>query len=460
MVPLDLSLGGDNTVMVITGPNAGGKTVAIKTVGLLLLMALSGIPVPADSSSSLPLVSGLLLDIGDEQSIENSLSTFSAHISNISQIMKEADPRTIILMDELGTGTDPVEGAAIACAVLRDLSQKGSLVLATTHLTEIVGFAHRTEGMINTSMDFDRETLTPLYRLRVGEPGQSHALEIAKRYGLPETIVNFAKEMLGDMKVEFYDLLAELKQKRLRYEAMLDAVQRQKAEVEERERLAAERLAGVENQKLEVMERAYREAKDIISETKREMYALIEEARREKGRAAMRKVIRVQQQVEDKLMQFQGPSLSIDEISEGNTVFVRSVGYDATVLRVDKRHNRLKVKAGTMDLEVPVTDVGPKSGRSPEIAAAADRRDEEREMTVSQLNLIGMRVDEALSQLEPFLNHTSLAGLKEITVIHGLGTGALLRAVRDHLNRHPLVERFRRGELSEGGDGVTIVTLK
>ncbi len=203
VVPLTLELGGDSTVMVITGVNAGGKTIALKTTGLLLLMALSGMPVPADSASSFPLYDSLLVDIGDEQSIESSLSTFSAHISRITHIINQADEKTLVLMDELGTSTDPVEGAAIACAVLKNLQDKGALVMATTHLTEIKGFVHRTEGMVNASMEFDQKTLTPLYRLRMGEPGQSHAIDIARQYGLPEPILESAQRLLTGREERF-----------------------------------------------------------------------------------------------------------------------------------------------------------------------------------------------------------------------------------------------------------------
>ncbi len=218
VVPLNLELGTETTVMVITGVNAGGKTIALKTSGLLLLMALSGMPVPADSASRFPLVDGLLADIGDEQSIESSLSTFSAHIQRITGIIDQADEKTLVLMDELGTSTDPVEGAAIACAVLKDLQDKGALVMATTHLTEIKGFVHRSEGMVNASMEFDQKTLTPLYRLRMGEPGQSHALEIARQYGLPETILETAHKLLSGREEGFEQLVADLNLKRREYE--------------------------------------------------------------------------------------------------------------------------------------------------------------------------------------------------------------------------------------------------
>src|SRR5512135_1574142 len=237
VVPLDVGLGDDNTVMVITGSNAGGKTIAIKTIGLLLIMALSGMPVPASSASAFPLVHRLLVDIGDEQSIEHSLSTFSAHVANISKILKAADQMSLVLIDELGTGTDPEEGGALACAVLKELRESHALVFATTHLSDIKGYVHRTAGMLNASMEFDQKSLTPLYKLRIGEPGQSHALETARRYGLPESIIDSAKAMLGGVKLEFDNLIADLNRKRTDYEAGLAELERQKAALNEKKRL-------------------------------------------------------------------------------------------------------------------------------------------------------------------------------------------------------------------------------
>jgi len=365
-VPLDLRLGSDNTVMVITGPNAGGKTVAIKTVGLLLLMALSGMPVPADSSSTFPLVNEILVDIGDEQSIESSLSTFSAHVSNISKILKRTDSRSIILMDELGTGTDPVQGAAIACAVLKDLKEKGSLILATTHLTDIVAFIHKTKKMVNASMEFDQQTLAPLYRLKEGEPGQSHALEIARTYGLPDSIIDFAKVMVGNMKVEFHELVSELKEKSARYEEALDELKRQRTGIEEKETLLKERLTEVEIKKREILEKGYKEAQDIVSNTKRQIYAILEEAKREKKRNALKRLEKTQQQIDKKLREFhKEPSLSLEEIKKGDVVFVKSIGYDATVIKIDRKHNRLWVRAGSRDVDVPISYIGPKKGKFP-----------------------------------------------------------------------------------------------
>ena len=466
VVPLTITLGGDDTVMVITGSNAGGKTIAIKTIGLLLCMALSGMPVPADSSCSFPLVHGLLIDMGDEQSIENNLSTFSAHVENISAILKGAGQGTLALIDELGTGTDPVEGAALACAVLKELKGSRALVFATTHLTDIKGFVHRTGGMLNASMEFDNSTFTPLYRLRIGEPGQSHALEIARKYGLPDSIIDSAKGMLGGVKVEFDNLIADLNEKRARYERELDDLHKRKAELEAKSRLLGTMLAEAEEKQKEMLAKAYGDAAEVVASVKREMYALLEEAKkkeREKGREAIRQAERMQEEVTAKLREYEGTADSVpplSEIKEGDVVFVRSLGYDAPVVEVSLRHNRLRVRAGGKDVEVPAGDIG--AGRGKPVQEKSDRTFQQGradEAVESRINLVGARVDEALSRVEPFLNHAALDGLSEVVIIHGLGAGILMRAVREHLDGHPLVKTFRSGEQKEGGSGVTIVTL-
>jgi DNA mismatch repair protein MutS2 len=460
VVPLSLELGGKNRVMVITGPNAGGKTISIKTAGLLLSMALSGIPVPCDSSSTFPLVNEILVDIGDEQSIENSLSTFSAHIANISEILAKADSNTIVLLDELGTGTDPVQGAAIACAVLNSLKKKEALVFSTTHIIDIVGFVHKTEGMVNASMEFDQETLSPLYRLKVGEPGQSYALEIAKRYGMPDDTLSSAKEMLGSMKVEFHDLVTGMKEKRMQYEEALIKVQGYKKELEGKDRLLGERLAEAENQKREILRSAHEEAEKIILDTKRQVNVILEEAKREKSHEAKKRLIKEEQKVKERLKEYSTePTLSIEEIKKGDVVFVKSIGYDAEVLAIDTKHNHLRVKVGSKDIELPISDIRRSKGKYPEKEEKGYTIDREEEI-LFQLNIVGQRVDAAISQLEPFLNHASIEDIREVTIIHGVGTGTLLKAVRNYLKGHPLVEEFRKGELSEGGNGVTVVKMK
>ncbi|MDA8214450.1 MAG: endonuclease MutS2 [Nitrospiraceae bacterium] len=465
IVPVDVRLGGDNTVMVITGPNAGGKTITIKTIGLLLVMALSGMPVPADSSSSIPLIRNLLVDIGDQQSIENNLSTFSAHVSNISEILKSADSETITLIDELGTGTDPDEGAALACAVLKELKNKGALVFATTHLTGIKGFVHKTEGMLNASMEFDQKTLTPLYQLRVGEPGQSHALETAKRYGLPESIIESAKDILGVRKIEMDSLIYDLNEKRRQYEKALNELQLQQSEMEKKERLFAEKLSEAESCQNEILSNSYKEASEIILNTKREMHALVDELKK-KGKDKFREVLKhvesIQESVSEKIRELDKSNKSapsIDELKEGDIVFIRTIGHDASIIKINRKDNCLRVRAGSIEMEVPLSEVGFKKDLSAEVEKGGIQVERLDEAVPSEINIVGLRVDEALSRLEPFLNHASLSGFSEITIIHGVGAGILSRAVREYLTGHPLVKNFRSGTQTEGGAGVTIVSM-
>ncbi len=461
-VPLDLALGETHgSTMVITGPNAGGKTIAIKTVGLLLLLAMSGIPIPADPSSTFPLAGGLLVDMGDDQSIESSLSTFSAHVANMAEILGRADHGSIVLMDELGTGTEPGQGAAIACGVLNALKEKGALVLATTHLTDIVAFVHRTEGMVNASMEFDQKALTPLYRLQTGEPGQSHAIEIARRYGMPAGVIRFAQEMVGTREAEFHSLLAELKEKRLRYGELLADAESRERRVEERERLLAVRLAQAEQAKQEALEKAFREARDIVATAKRETRAILDEAKREKGRESLKKLEAIEKSVEEQLRQHEGERpLSPDELHPGVQVFVRSLGFDAAIVKIDAKQQRLRVRVGQREVEVPLSDIAAKKGKKLKEMERPRRRTTEEAEASHELKLLGLRVDAALSLIEPFLNHASLAGYGEVRIIHGTGTGALMRGVREYLDGHPLVREFRSGEQFEGGNGVTIVTMR
>jgi len=466
VIPLDVKLGGNNAVMVITGPNAGGKTITIKTIGLLILMALSGMPIPADSSSSLPFVHNLLVDIGDQQSIESNLSTFSAHISNISRILKNADSGTIALIDELGTGTDPDEGAALACAVLKELKNKGALVFATTHLTEIKGFVHKTEGMLNASMEFDQNTLTPLYKLRVGEPGQSRAFETAKRYGLPDEIIESAKGILGIRKIELDTLIHDLNEKRRQYERSSDELRQKEAAIKEKERHLKEMMQEAETRQKDILSNAYKEASEIVFNIKRQMNAFLEEIKkrdRERAKEVIKEVESVQVSVAEKVKEYarsEKSKLAIDELNEGDIVFIKSIGHDASIIKINFKDNRLRVRAGSMEMEVPLSDVGFKKDLSTEAGKGGIRLERLDEAVSSEINIVGLRVDEALSRLEPFLNHASIAGFSEVIIIHGVGTGILSKAVREYLTGHPLVKGFRSGTQQEGGAGVTIVSMK
>ena len=465
VVPLDLSLGeeepsGANS-MIITGPNAGGKTIAIKTTGLLILMALTGIPVTASSTSTFPFVSHLLVDIGDEQSIESSLSTFSGHISSIARILQHADNRSVVLLDELGTGTEPLQGAALSCAILNDLRERGALVLATTHLTDIVGFVHKTPGMVNASMEFDRERLVPLYRLHIGKPGQSHAIDIARRYGLPGRIIEAATGMLGRMDTEFHELLADLQeQSRRQREALQEIEQRQRA-LEERERHFRERTAAAEEERRAALEKALGEARDVLQGARREARVILDEVRREKKRETVKVLEERERQVEAQLAELRREEATPpQDLQPGATVFVVTLGYDAQILSIDARHERVRVKAGAMEVDVPLAGLAAPRGKAAKVAPRKGARREEPAEPQGRLNLVGLRVDEAIGRIEPFLNHASLAGIGEVTIIHGIGTGALMKGVRDFLADHPLVRELRAGEQFEGGNGITVVTLR
>jgi len=462
VVPLDLELAQEHRVMVVTGPNTGGKTIAIKSAGLLCVMALCGMPVPAAPGSVLPLVSSILVDIGDEQSIEESLSTFSAHISKISQIIERADRGTLVLLDELGTGTEPGQGAAIACAVLKELHEKGALVVATTHLTEIIGFVQREPGMVNAAMAFDRQKLAPLYRLTVGEPGESHALEIASRYGLPERVVRFARSMIGTMEADFHALLRELKEKR----EQLDQTLAELAEREEKLARAEQNLAARADEANQLVkgakEKGYLEAQQIIGKARREVAGLLEEARRDKAREAKGRLDQAAAEVEQVLAELHPEEgVAPEKIEVGQVLFVKPLNCDATILTVDRRADRVRVRAGSMEMEVPIATLSKPKGKEQKIQKKrAKQQEEERGEPVSSINLLGMRVEEAVGELEPFLNHAALDRIAELRIVHGKGTGALMKGVRSYLSGHPLVAAFRTGERFEGGDGVTVVTLR
>jgi DNA mismatch repair protein MutS2 len=459
VVPLTLTLSEQERVMVITGPNTGGKTIALKTVGILLLMARSGLPVPASGDSVFPMTTDLLADIGDEQSIDESLSTFSSHISRIARILEAADRRCLVLMDELGTGTEPGQGAAIACAVLEELRQRGAFVLATTHLTDIVGYVYKTPGMRNAAMEFDGETLSPLYRLRMGEPGQSHALEIARRCGLPQRVVERAHGLMGRMESEFHHLLDQLRDKERKAEAQLADLSVRLQKAEERERLLSSREEELETRRRETLNSSLAEAREIVRSAKREVNAIIEEARKEKSREARKQLEEAEAQLDAKLVPKEEAPLTLEEVKAGDRVLVRSLGCEATILSVDARQERLRVQAGRLEVDIPLADAGrPEKGKK---TAKKEVRHAVSEAPARlELNLIGQRVDDALPELDRFLNHASLEGFGEVRIVHGKGTGALMRAVREELARHPLVVSWRKGEAYEGGEGATVVELR
>jgi len=465
--PLGLELGGSGSasVMVITGPNAGGKTIALKTAGMLTLMALSGLPVPAGPRSTFPLIDSLLVDIGDEQSIEQSHSTFSAHAARITTILQQSGSRTLVLLDELGAGTEPLQGAAIACGVLHELQQQGSMVIATTHLSDIIGFVHRTPGMINAGMEFDDASFTPLYRLIVGEPGQSHAVEIARRFGMPERVIAFARQMLGNAGSEFASLLTELRQRRKEFEDLRTSLGARERSLDQRSAELDARADEVLRIRKEAAEKGWNDAKELISATRRRTNALLDELKREKRNDIVDELRQSETELINQLKPQGAPPerVPLKSVKQGDPVHINSLGYDGIVLSLDSRHVKARVRAGRMELDVLLTDLSaPRgaAGRSGKKTPAAPWKVDIVESEQRELKLIGMRVDEALAELEPFINHAHAAGLREVRIIHGVGSGRLRDVVREELERHPLVEGHRPGEPHEGRDGATVVMLR
>ena len=466
--PLDLCLDNKERIMVITGPNAGGKTIALKTAGILVLMALCGMPVPADGArSSFPLLDTLLVNIGDEQSIEESLSTFSAHMARTATILEQAGPRALVLLDELGAGTEPQQGAAIACAVLRDLLERGAVVIATTHLSDIVGYVHKTEGMINAGMEYDARTYTPLYRLILGEPGHSHAIEIARRYGVPERVIEFAKDMLGVAAEEFTALLTELREKRKELDDAHLQTEREREELR-RDRLEfAARSEKFEQAVREVREKAWNEARDVISNTRRRMNELLEEYKRERRADSIEKLRVLETVIEERLKPKRETDdaayTSLRDAAVGDSVYIRSLGRAALVFQLLPKQKRARVKVGAIDMEVSLDDLEPSEKTCATKAhkpATNSWRVETSEDGERELKLIGLRAEEALERLETFLNHASLSSFSEVRIIHGLGSGKLRQLVREHLARHQLVDSFRPGNAHEGRDGATVAILR
>jgi len=461
-IPLDLQLGEETGVktLLITGPNTGGKTIAIKVAGLLTLMAQAGIPVPAGTESVFPAYAKIAADIGDEQSIEESLSTFSAHIRKTAAILATADEQTLVLLDELGTGTDPLQGGAIACAVLEKLMKNGSVVLATTHLVDIVTYVQKTAGMMNAAMEFDQKRLTPLYRLTIGEPGQSHALDIARRYGLPESIIEAATLFAGTMESEFHALLSDLKRSRTEHELLHAGLLVREKEIAAREQQLATAQSDLDRLRREAKEKGLREAKDFVNSAKAELNRILDEARKEKNRNTVKALTSLEAEVDAKLDEISPKAiLDTESLQPGATVYVRSLGSNATVITVDARHKRLRLRAGSIEVEVPFSAVSTAEDSKPGSKGLRKTGSLNRTEAAPELNLIGWRVEEALYELDKFLDSALLHGLSEVRIIHGIGTGNLMRGVREHLSRSPHVESFRSGENFEGSEGVTVVKM-
>ena len=478
VVPLDIRLGADFTTLIITGPNTGGKTVTLKTTGLFTLMAQSGLQVPAEHGTELAVFDDVFADIGDEQSIEQSLSTFSGHMTNIVSILTQVTPDSLVLFDELGAGTDPTEGAALAQAILSTLLDMHTRTVATTHYSELKEYALTTENVENASVEFDVTTLRPTYRLSIGIPGKSNAFEISRKLGLPEFVIGKAKELLSKEQVRFEDVIANAE-----YHRQVAEKERQIAEEASREMVAIRNQAEAERRKLEEqrersIKKAKEEAKRIVENARRESDAIIAELRAMKkaGGAQEHEIQRVRKQVDTAQEALADkPEEAAGEVPKsvkvGDMVHIASMDVDATVMSLPDAKGYLQLKVGMMKMRAQMSDLRTLSSTQKLIKKEQKKQEHKRAMREQRVDVMtrpvrqeldvrGMALDEAIPEVQKFLDDAMLSSLGEVSIIHGNGTGILRAGIQDCLRRHPCVSSFRLGRYGEGETGVTIVSLK
>jgi len=473
----DLLLGKDFDTLVITGPNTGGKTVTLKTIGLLTLMAQCGLHIPVEDGSTVAVCSQVWADIGDEQSIAQSLSTFSSHMTNIVHMLKHTDERTLILFDELGAGTDPVEGAALAVSIIEKARELGALVAATTHYAELKVYAMTTKGVQNASCEFNVETLAPTYRLMIGIPGKSNAFAISQRLGLPQEMIQKAAERIDAENIRFEDVLTRLEEQRQNMEREREEAAKLRLEMEANTRKAKQFREEMERLREQAMEAARAEAQEIIEDARRtsdEVFRELKEMQRNQSRGADWQETNEQRAgLRHKLNQAEGalgakreeaPPPMIRPAAAGDTVELLKMGTQATVLSVNK-DGLLQLQAGIMRVTARQEEVRVVEGEtaSQKEAKRHIRRTEHKLRSLGaspEVDLRGMTTDEAEGVVARFLDQAMLGGLHSVTIIHGKGTGAVRKTVHQFLKKSRYVQSFRLGRYGEGEDGVTVVELK
>lgn len=472
VIPLSISTDEDIHSLMITGPNTGGKTVTLKMVGLFALMAQSGLYLPAHIGVKMPVFDGVFADIGDEQSIEQSLSTFSSHMKNIIYILKHAGKKSLVLLDEVGAGTEPQEGGAIAMAVLTALSGQGATILATTHYSELKAFAMRTAGFENASMEFDPVALRPTYRLLIGVAGQSNAMLIAKRLGLPGGVLQTAQGFLSSEHTAMNDLLDSAESTRQKAQGELERARAMMEDAARIKREAAERERRQEEKYNKVLEDARSKALEIVTEAKDESEEMIKAAKRlrkldESGRTRetekIRRTLDSRKEVLAASLQKsrrKGAKLDPAGLKLGDSVHIVSMDADGTVIGLPSTKGQVQVQAGIMKIGIHISDLeAPEKLQEKKYQRTSSVKLAQRSVGLS-IDLHGQAVDDAQLLLDKYLDDAFLSGLSEVTVIHGRGTGVLKNGVRGYLKTHPHVKSFRSGAYGEGGDGVTVVTLK
>ena len=476
VVPITVSLGEDFTLLIITGPNTGGKTVSLKTVGLFTLMGQAGLHIPAGDRSELAVFHQVYADIGDEQSIEQSLSTFSSHMTNIVSFLKKVDEQSLVLFDELGAGTDPTEGAALAIAILSYLHKRGIRTMATTHYSELKVYALSTEGVENACCEFDVESLRPTYRLLIGIPGKSNAFAISGKLGLPEFIIKDARKRLSEQDISFEDLLTDLETSRRTIEQERAEIQAYRKETEALKAQAQQRQEKLEEQRNRIIREAnekanaiLREAKEVADETIRNFHKFgkenISAAEMEKERERLRQKIKTTQADAAVKAAKQKKKYKASDFKLGESVKVLSMNLTGTIHSLPDSKGNVTVQMGILRSQVNISDLEIIEEPVPYAAKKFSRTSKSsmkmgKSLSVSpEINLLGKTVDEAVAELDKYLDDALLSHLNTVRVVHGKGTGALRKGIHEYLRRQKHVKSYRLAEFGEGDAGVTIVEL-
>ncbi len=481
VVPIDIRLGKDFDLLIITGPNTGGKTVSLKTVGLFTLMGQAGLHIPALDRSELSIFTEVYADIGDEQSIEQSLSTFSSHMKSIVHILKHADADSLCLFDELGAGTDPTEGAALAISILNYLHDRGIRTMATTHYSELKIYALSTDFVENACCEFSVETLQPTYRLLIGIPGKSNAFAISSKLGLPDEIIDAAKEQIGKEEKSFEDVIADLEQSRITIEKEQKEIADYKARIRTLQEQLEKKNEKIDQAKDKILRDANEKAREILQEAKEIADETIRDFHKVNAGSDIRELEKKRQQVRDKISEkndrlaLKTPpnapvrkALDPKKLKKGDTVRILSMGLKGIVSTLPDAKGALFVQCGIIRTQTNIKDIvlvrdddAAAASVLPKTSSGSGKLKMSKTMSIStEINLLGKTVDEALAALDKYLDDAYLAHLPSVRVVHGKGTGALRSAVHSHLKRLKYVKEFRLGEYGEGDAGVTIVTFK
>ena len=467
VVPINFSVGNGENIMLITGPNTGGKTVTLKVAGLLTLMALSGIPIPAGEKTEIGYFNNVLADIGDEQSLEQNLSSFSGHVSKIKEIIENSSSKSLVLMDELGSGTDPMEGAAFAMSIIDYLNKKNITSIITTHYSEVKAYAFNSENIKSASMEFDVESLSPTYRLLEGIPGKSNALIIAKKYGISDEIIENAKKYISEDNKKVEEMIKSIKEKNDELHLLTQELENSKSELLTQKNLYEEKIVNLENEKNEIIKKAYDKADDYLKNIQAKAKSLIEkisreESKKEDAKNTQRSLNMLRESfIIDKKKNVKEKKVVVKNVdfSEGEEVLVKTLNQNGKILRVMPKDGRVQVQSGILKLVVSMDDVvkiQKKKNNKLKNFAALKRTSQVR----GELDVRGMNVDEAISEIETYFDRAMLTGYNEVYIIHGKGTMVLRKKIQEYLRTSKYVSEFKDANQNEGGVGCTVVTLK